>query len=118
MKRALTPALNPTGLGSSAAAIYAAIVMIWNVTHHQGVIDPQVIIAALSAAAFLYARFKVTPVADPKDGNGNPLAAVPPPAAQAEKTLAPGYPASVPPLTAMPPTAQETQQPPAPKGML
>ena len=49
--------------------------MIWNATHHQGVIDPQVIIAAISAAAFLYARFKVTPVADPKDGNGQPLVA-------------------------------------------
>jgi hypothetical protein len=61
--------------------------MILNATHHHGVIDPQVIIAALGAAAFLYARFKVTPVADPKDGNGQPLAAAPP--ARAEKTLVP-----------------------------
>jgi hypothetical protein len=75
MKRALTPTLNPTGLGSAAAAIYAAIVMVWNATHHQGVIDPQVIVAALAAAAFLYTRFKVTPVKDPKDGNGQPLSA-------------------------------------------
>ena len=73
MKRALAPSLNPTGLGSAAAALYAAVVMIWNATHHQGVIDPQVIVAALAAAAFLYSRFKVTPVADPKDGNGTPL---------------------------------------------
>ena len=73
MKRALAPSLNPTGLGSAIAAVYAAIVMIWNSTHHQGVIDPQVIVAALAAAAFLYSRFKVTPVADPKDGNGTPL---------------------------------------------
>ena len=77
MKRALTPATNPAGIGSSIAAIYAAAVMIWNATHHHGVIDPQVIVAALTAAAFLYARFKVTPVADPKDGNGQPLTAVP-----------------------------------------
>lgn len=75
MKRALTPGLNPTGLGSAAAAVYAAAVMIWNATHHQGVIDPQVIVAALTAAAFLYSRFKVTPTADPKDGNGQPLTA-------------------------------------------
>ena len=54
--------------------------MIWNATHHHAVIDPQVIIAAVGAAAFLYARFKVTPVADPKDGNGAPLKAVTPPA--------------------------------------
>ncbi len=73
MKRALAPSLNPTGLGSAAAAIYAAVVMIWNATHHQGVIDPEVIIAAAAAAAFLYSRFKVTPVADPKDGNGQQL---------------------------------------------
>jgi hypothetical protein len=80
VKRALTPATNPAGLGSAAAAIYAAVVMAWNATHNHGVIDPQVIIAALAAAAFLYARFKVTPTADPKDGNGQPLkAAVPPP---------------------------------------
>jgi hypothetical protein len=78
VKRALAPSLNPTGLASAAAAIYAAAVMVWNATHHHGVIDPQVIIAALAAAAFLYSRFKVTPVADPKDGNGNPLVAAPP----------------------------------------
>jgi hypothetical protein len=75
VKRALAPATNPTGIGSSAAAIYAGIVMIWNASHHHAVIDPQVIVAALGAAAFLYARFKVTPVADPKDGNGQPLVA-------------------------------------------
>lgn len=73
MRRALSPSLNPTGLGASAAAIYAAVIMIWHAAHHQGVIDPQVIVAAVGAVAFLYARFKVTPVADPRDGNGNPL---------------------------------------------
>ena len=51
--------------------------MIWNATHHHGVIDPQVIVAALTAAAFLYSRMKVTPVADPRDGNGQPLVAAP-----------------------------------------
>lgn len=74
MKRALSPATNATGLGAAAAAIYAAVVMILNVAHHRGVIDPQVIVAAIGAAAFIYARFKVTPVADPRDGNGKPLA--------------------------------------------
>jgi hypothetical protein len=75
MKRALAPATNPTGIGSSAAAVYAGIVMVLNAVNHHAVIDPQVIVAALTAAAFLYARFKVTPVADPKDGNGQPLVA-------------------------------------------
>ncbi len=74
LKRALTPTLNPTGLGSSIAAVYAAVVMVWNATHHHAVVDPQVILAALGAAAFLYTRVKVTPVADPRDGNGAPLA--------------------------------------------
>jgi hypothetical protein len=77
-KRALSPNTNATGLGSAAAAIYAAVVMIWNASHHHAVIDPQVIIAAVGAAAFLYTRFKVTPVADPKDGNGQPLTAAAP----------------------------------------
>jgi hypothetical protein len=73
VKRVLSPALNPTGIGAAAAAIYAAVVMIYHAAHHAGVIDPQVLVAAAGAAAFLYARFKVTPVADPKDGNGQPL---------------------------------------------
>jgi hypothetical protein len=79
VQRALSPTTNATGLGSAAAAIYAAIVMIYNALHHHAVIDPQVVIAAVGAAAFLYTRFKVTPVADPKDGNGQPLVPVPAP---------------------------------------
>lgn len=77
MKRALRPSTNPTGIASAAAAIYAATVMIYNAINHHGVIDPQVVIAAVAAAAFLYARFKVTPVADPRDGNGKPLNSAP-----------------------------------------
>jgi len=89
VKRALAPSLNPTGLGSAAAAIYAAVVMILNATHHRGVLDPQVIIAALAAAGFLYSRFKVTPVADPKDGNGQPLVVAQPPARPSNVTITP-----------------------------
>jgi hypothetical protein len=73
MNRALNPATNATGIGSAAAAIYAAAAMAWNAAHGHGVIDPQVIVAAAGAVAFLYARFKVTPVADPVDGAGRPL---------------------------------------------
>lgn len=73
MKRALSPSLNPTGIGAAIAAVYAAVIMIWNATHHHGVIDPQVLVAALGAAVFLYSRMKVTPIADPRDGNGNRL---------------------------------------------
>lgn len=87
MKRALSPTLNPAGLMAAAGAIYAATVMVWNATHHHGVIDPQVIVAALGAMAFLYTRLKVTPVADPRDGNGNPLHG--PEAAGANKPASP-----------------------------
>jgi hypothetical protein len=79
VKRALSLNTNPAGMAAAAAALYAAAVMIWNATHSHGVIDPQVVLAALSAGAFLYSRFKVTPVADPKDGAGRPLVPAPPP---------------------------------------
>ena len=78
MTRALMPSLTPTGLGSAIAAIYAAVVMIANAVSHHGVINPQVIVAAVAAVAFLFARSKVTPVADPRDGNGQPLTAIAP----------------------------------------
>lgn len=80
MSRTLSPATNATGIGAAIAALWAAAVMAWNAAHGHGVIDPQVIVSALTAAAFLYTRFKVTPVADPRDGNGKPLVPAPPPA--------------------------------------
>lgn len=76
MSRNLNPSTNATGIGAAIAALWAAGVMCWHATHGHGVIDPQVIISAVTAAAFLYTRFKVTPVADPKDGAGRPLAPV------------------------------------------
>lgn len=73
MKRAVSPTLNPTGLMAAAGAVYAAAVMIWNATHHHGVINPAVIVAAVGAVAALLTRQVVTPVADPRDGNGDSL---------------------------------------------
>jgi hypothetical protein len=78
VNRLLSPSTNATGLSSAALAIYAAVVMISNAVNHHGVIDPQVVIAALAAGAFLYSRMRVTPIADPKDGNGQPLQPAPP----------------------------------------
>lgn len=78
MNRNLNPATNAAGIGAAIAALWAAGVMCWHATHGHGVIDPQVIVSAATAAAFLYTRFKVTPVADPKDGAGRPLAPAPP----------------------------------------
>ena len=78
MKRLLSPATNPAGLTAAGMAIYAAAVMITNVVHHHGVVDVPAVVAAISAVAALYTRQKVTPVTDPKDGNGQPLAPAPP----------------------------------------
>jgi len=72
-KRLVYPTLNPAGLMATAGAVYAASVMIYNAMHHHGVIDPAVIVAAVGAVAALLTRQVVTPVADPHDGNGEPL---------------------------------------------
>jgi hypothetical protein len=77
LKRTLSPSLNPAGYMAAAGTVYAAVVMVWNATHHHGVISIPVIVAALGAAWSLYTRFRVTPVGDPRDGNGQPLAALP-----------------------------------------
>src|SRR5258708_11352406 len=78
MKRVLSPVTNSAGLSAAGLAVYAAIVMIVNAAHHHGVIDVPVIVAALAAVSALYTRQKVTPVADPRDGNGKPLVPAPP----------------------------------------
>ncbi len=74
--RVLSPVTNPTGLLASAGIIYAAAVMIVNAVNGHGVIDPSVIIAAIAAVGALLARQVVTPVADPRNGAGTPLAPV------------------------------------------
>ena len=109
VKRAISPTLNPAGLMATAGAVYAATVMILNAYHHHGVIDPPVIIAAVGAVAALLTRQDVTPVADPKDGNGNPL--VP----QAPRPVA-APPAGVPPTgtVTVQPSVTTTQMPPLP----
>ncbi len=73
LPRVLSPVTNPAGLLAAAGAVYAAAVMIYNVVNHHGVIDTAVIVAAIGAVGALFTRQVVTPVADPKDGNGNPL---------------------------------------------
>lgn len=73
LPRTLHPALNAPGYMAAAGAVYAAAAMIYNVSHHNGVINVPVIIAAITAVASLLTRQVVTPVADPRDGNGNAL---------------------------------------------
>ena len=79
MKRALSPHLNPAGYMAAIGAVYAVAIMIWNAYRHHGIIDPQVVVAALAAVAALLTRQVVTPVGDPKDGNGKPLVSPPGP---------------------------------------
>ena len=76
--RLLNPATNAPGLLAAAAVVYTAAVMIWNVAHHQGVFDPQEIVSAVTAVLAFATRQVVTPVSDPKDGNGKPLVPAPP----------------------------------------
>ena len=70
MPRLINPMTNPNGYLAAGGAVFAAAVMIINAVHHHGIIDPPVIVGAVGA---LFARQLVTPVKDPKDGNGNPL---------------------------------------------
>jgi hypothetical protein len=79
LSRLLNPKTNPAGYIAAAGAVYAAVAMIWNASHHHGVINPSVIISAVAAVASLLARQLVTPTADPKDGAGNPLVPAPKP---------------------------------------
>lgn len=81
VKRLVRPSLNPAGLIAAAGAVYAAVVMLVNAAHHHGVIDPQVIVAAIGAVLALLTRQVVTPVKDPRDGNGQPLGPAPAPKA-------------------------------------
>jgi len=102
VKRAISPTLNPAGLMATGGAVYAATAMILNAYHGHGVIDPPVIIAAVGAVAALLTRQVVTPVADPKDGNGNPLVPVPPPVVPPTGTVT------------VQPSVTTTQMPPLP----
>jgi hypothetical protein len=66
--------LNPAAVGSAVAAVYAAVVMVLHVfVWHNGVLDSSVIIAAGAALWGLYTHTKVTPVAAPKNDQGQPL---------------------------------------------
>lgn len=82
MPRLLNPLMNPNGYLSAAGAVLAAAVMVTNAVHGHGIVDPVVIVAAVGAVGALFARQQVTPVKDPKDGNGKPLVPQPPAAPQ------------------------------------
>ena len=77
MPRMLNPFTNPNGYLAAAGAIYAAAVMITNAVRGHGIIDVPVVVSAVGAVGALFVRQAVTPVKDPHDGNGQPLAPAP-----------------------------------------
>jgi len=111
MPRLLSPFTNPNGYLSAAGAVLAAAVMITNAIHGHGIIDPTVIVAAVAAAGALFARQQVTPVKDPKDGNGSPL--LPASAPPAPAAFPPGNGSTA--VTNPPPVPSSPAAPEAPK---
>jgi hypothetical protein len=86
--RFASPLTNPNGYLAAAGAVLAAVIMIDNAAHGHGVIDATVIVSAVGAVAALASRQYVTPVKDPRDGNGNPLVAAKPVPAAAPQAAA------------------------------
>ncbi len=80
LNRALNLSTNPAGLLAAAGAVYAVAVMVTNAAQNHGIIDPEVIVAAIAAVGALCTRQLVTPVADPRGRDGSPLGPVIPPA--------------------------------------
>jgi hypothetical protein len=86
--RLASPATNPNGYLAAVGAVLAAVVMIYNAVNHRGPVDATVIVSGAGALLALLSRQYVTPVSDPRDGNGNSLAAVPAPLAPVLRTAA------------------------------
>lgn len=78
--------MEPAAVGTAAAAVYAAVVMVYEVlgTHH-GLVRADVLIAAVSAVWGLWTRARVTPLARPRDAAGRPLVPDWPPVKPAPK---------------------------------
>lgn len=114
MNRVLNPSLNPAGLSSAVLALYALGEGIWNVTHHAGAIDPQVIVAAVAAVAALFTRQVVTPVKDPQDGAFRKLVPAPArfewPLSEPEPVPLSSPPPAVPPAPVRPPSSDPRER--------
>lgn len=74
--RLANPATNPNGFLAAIGAVLAAAIMIYNAVNHHGVIDTTVVVAGVGAFLSLVSRQYVTPVKDPRDGNGGQLVPV------------------------------------------
>lgn len=65
--------LEPAAVGAAVAALYGVVAMMWRAYEHQGVLQPDLLVAAATAIWGLWTRYQVTPVADPKDAKGRAL---------------------------------------------
>ena len=73
MKRALSPLTNGVGYTALAGLLAAVAQAAWNAHNSGQPVTWQVIATAAVGVLAGWARGKVTPVADPRDGNGQPL---------------------------------------------
>lgn len=70
--------VEPARIGAVLLCVYAAAAMcVRAFVTHDGVFEPDLLVAAYGAVWGLYTFTKVTPVADPKDDEGRPLTALP-----------------------------------------
>jgi hypothetical protein len=65
--------LQPAAVGAALAAVYAAAVTIYRALSGEGVLEPDLIVAAVTAVWGLWTRTQVTPLARPRDADGERL---------------------------------------------
>jgi hypothetical protein len=66
--------IEPALIGSTVAALYAAVAMLYRAfIAHEGVFDLDIAVAAVTAVWGLYTRMRVTPLARPRDAGGKAL---------------------------------------------
>lgn len=66
--------VEPAAVGAAVAAAYAASAMLYRAfVSHEGVFDPDLLVAAGAAGWALYVRGRVTPLARPQDAEGRAL---------------------------------------------
>lgn len=65
--------LEPAAVGAVIAAVYAAVISIYRATKGQGVIEPDLIVAAVTALWGAWTRMHVTPLERPRDNDGDRL---------------------------------------------
>lgn len=65
--------LEPAAVGAALAAVYAAVIMAVRAYQGEGVLDWDLLVAAGAAVWGLWTRSKVTPLAKPRDNDGDRL---------------------------------------------